>query len=218
MTTPLSEAIARAKADLETVVNNDQVQRELAESKRRADAEHAAQWRSNLQHYAPVVGWESAWSARATEAVEYVREWMRGDYGDKHLALFGPVGNGKTVAACVWVKSLVAPGCKGNPVVWLRPDDLVSAVCHAYDPASPRLARNVVLDELGEEKREDFVHAFSKFLDRTGHRLLITSNLTRAEFKARYSREPKLVSRLEHLAQAFFLGGESLRERTGGFL
>lgn len=214
----LARVIAEAEAALGHVPDA-QVQRERELAKRKAEAEHVQTWRLNLARYAPVSRWRDAWTATETEPVQIVNDWMAGLFGDRHIALFGPVGVGKTIAAAYWVKRLVEPGkFTGNPVAWLRPDDLVSAVCHSYDPNAPRLTRNIVLDEMGEEKREDFVHAMCKLLDRDGHRILITSNLTKDAFKARYSSDPKFIERLEHEATAFFLGGTSMRSKEGGFI
>lgn len=214
----LHATLEEARASLDAAGVDDRLRAEAELQRRKDEAEHAQQWRLNIAKYAPVAKWRAAWNPKRTEALDLMREWMRGDHGDRHLGLCGPKGIGKTIAAVSWVKSLVEPGkFRGNPVVWLRPDDLVSAVCHSYDPDSPRLARNIVLDEMGEERREDFVHAMRKLLDKDGHRILITSNLTREQMRSRYGHDVAFCDRLEHVAQCFYLGGESLRSNDGGF-
>jgi DNA replication protein DnaC len=214
----LQQTLARAESDLSASGADERLRAQIELDARKAETEHVQQWRMNLGALR-VAHWWKAWNPKEeTEALGVVRDWMAGELGPRHLALIGPKGIGKTIAALHWCKALVEPGKhRGSPVVWLRPDDLVSAVCHQYDPASPRLAKHVVLDEMGEEKREDFLHALRKFLDIDGHKLLITSNLTREQFTQRYSQDVALWDRINSDAQAFYLGGESLRSNDGGF-
>lgn len=217
----LDHALTEAQRDLAKVASEETVraERELAQAKQHA--EHMREWRLNLRRFAPIAEWHLAWDAQEWEAVQIVNAWVAGGMG-RHCAIFGPKGVGKTIAAAHAVKSRVEPGkYQGrNPVAWLRPDTLVSAVCHAYDPASPRLAPFIVLDEMGEEKaehREEFMHAMCKLLDAAGHKLLITSNLTKKAWIDAYGADSKFTSRMQHLATAFRVGGESRRSSGGGF-
>jgi len=193
-----------------------------AEADRRAalatEKSKAAEWRDNLRKYAPIPTWEKAWEAGATHSVQTVDTWFA-EGCKKHLWLFGPVGCGKTISAAHAVKRWVEPGTfeGDNPVSWLRPAQLVSAVFHAYDSQAPKLARRVVIEDVGYRKLpEDFEDAMCDLLDRQGMTIIVTSNMTTLEFRERF-KELRFLDRLGDTSMAVRLKGESLRSKGGGF-
>jgi DNA replication protein DnaC len=156
------------------------------------DAFKDRRWRDKVCAAAPVRAVRSAFDPKPTPAVQAVQRWLDGGC-KKDLVLRGGVGTGKTTAACVAVKHWCEPKVflddAGNgqeessseplTVLWLRPNALVSAIEHAYDQSAPKLRPFVVLDDLGRETRPEFVESFTELLDRDGHVLLITTNLTK---------------------------------------
>lgn len=169
-------------------------------------------------------------AAKRTPALIGVQRWLA-DGGRHALVIRGPVGVGKTSAACFAVRQWCEPKVHlnggGEPVeeptsakprvTWLRPDQLVSAIMHDYDERSPRLHAHVVIDDLGRETRAEFIECLCELLDRDGHTLLITSNLTKPQMAKRYEKEPRLIDRLKGQARALDLEGASLRPQGGDF-
>jgi hypothetical protein len=202
-----------------------------AARKEREVAYRAGLWRRRYRSAAPVRVADAAWDARDTPAVLTVRDWLKDP--SRHLVLRGGVGCGKTTAACVAVKHWVEPASllMGNDfdyppgvridwherhdVAWLRPDQLVSAVLHDYDESSPKLRPYVVVDDMGVETKGDFAAALCELLDRSGHTVVITTNLTKARFRERY--DLRLLDRLNDTARAIDLPEKSMRRQDGGF-
>jgi len=191
----------------------------------RAEAERHlnARWRANLKQYAPIEKWESAW--RATPSAEWPatmagRDWLDGGC-KKHLLILGAVGTGKSVAAASIVKQWVRPGDGFQPVSWLRPNDVVSAVMHAYDDDAPKLCRRIVIDDVGTETKADFSVAMCELLDRPDLTIVMTSNLMKVDpdkkgrsFRERY--DLRLVDRLNDMVTTFIVPGGSRRSQEGG--
>jgi len=199
--------------------------------KEREAAYRADLWRRRYRRAAPVRIADAAWDARDTPAVLTVRDWLREP--GRHLVLRGGVGCGKTTAACVAVKHWVDPAGlpmggdhdyspggridwhEQHDVSWLRPDQLVSAVLHDYDEKSPKLRTHVVVDDMGVETKADFAAALCELLDRAGHTVIITTNLTKVRFRERY--DLRLLDRLNDTARAIDLPEKSMRKQDGGF-
>lgn len=208
-------------------VNQARLQREReAEAKRVAEYKER-RWRDKVADAAPVRVARHAFDPNQTQAVACVLKWIAS--GCKHdLVLRGGVGTGKSTAAAVAVVQWVEPFIVTSSgelredvstmqpcVSWLRPDQLVSAIFHAYDDKAPKLRRYVVLDDLGRETRSEFVEAFCALLDSEGHTLLITTNMTKEEMREKY--DLRVLDRLNDRAVAFDLKGDSMRKQTGGF-
>lgn len=191
---------------------------EEARTRAQRDANHVAEWRANLRRYAPIPEWHVAWEAEKTSAVKVVDTWLS-EGCPKHLFLFGPVGVGKSIAAAHAVKRWVEPGTfEGEqPVSWLRPSQVVSAVFHAYAADAPRLGRRIVIEDIGYRRMpEDFEDAMCDLFDRQELTIIATLNMTSAEFNERFS-DPRFRDRLNHRARAFRLKGKSRRKDEGGF-
>jgi len=158
---------------------------------------------------------DSAWpSARAAMS------WWDGALARVFL-LRGGIGVGKTGAAGLVVASAAeslsraAPSC-GRPISWHRPGDFVSAVLHQYDASAPELgAHLVVIDDVGRETKADFEEALCTFLDDYEARLLMTTNLTKDEFRARYGE--RVRDRLLECGAAVTIEGGSRRKASGDF-
>lgn len=204
-----------------------------AAEKRAAFEEYRARvWRMRYDAAAHVRNAKLAWDAQGTPAVMAVRDWFEQGH-KRHLVLRGGVGCGKTTAACVAVKLWCEPTelvsrdggiySRGSwnehdvrhDVSWLRPDQVVSAVLHDYDDKSPKLRGLVVIDDVGLESRADFVTALCELLDRSGHTLIITTNLKRQTMRERY--DLRLLDRLNDCARAIDLPEKSMRKQDGGF-
>lgn len=140
--------------------------------------------------------------------------WL--EHGKGRLLLIrGGVGVGKSAAAAM-VASVVAFGGKGFS--WHRPKDFVSAMLHDYDVKSPKLGTDlVVVDDLGRrsETEGDFEEALCTFLDDREQRMVMTTNLTKEDFRARYGS--RVVDRLLEVGHAISIRGESRRKHTGDF-
>jgi DNA replication protein DnaC len=185
-----------------------------ADRQRELDAQRDAEWRERLRKHAPIAKWEKAWDADLSyPATKAVVDWLDMQSG-RHLCLFGAVGCGKSIAAAYAVKQWVQHS-SGN-VSWLRPNDIVSAVMHSYDDASPKLRAKVVIDDVGFNEKPEFSDALCELLDRPGHTLLMTSNLREDQFRDRY-KDPRLIDRLNDTAIAMRVKGGSRRAGDGGF-
>lgn len=146
-----------------------------------------------------------------TPGVVAVREWLASPA--RGLVIRGGVGVGKTVAAGALARMCIA---QGRAVSWHRPNEFVSAVLHSYDERSPKLAKGVVIiDDVGRETKADFEESVCTFIDDRDTRFVITTNLTRDDFRARY--DARLIDRLNHCARAVALKGASRRRQDGGF-
>jgi DNA replication protein DnaC len=219
----LSELFA-PPPDLESGDRAAEQARLEAEANAKAERAHATKWRANLKQFAPIERWECAWSAAPSDsewpATSEVQDWLNGGC-KKHLVIIGAVGVGKSIAAAAAVKHWVEPGERFQPVSWLRPDQLVSAVMHSYDPSAPKLCRYVVLDDMGRETKTDFAESLCDLLDRQGHTLIITSNLAAMHkdpsktFRGRY--DERLISRMNDTCRRFVVPGGDRRSKAGGF-
>lgn len=130
------------------------------------------------------------------------------------LMLRGGVGSGKSVAAAVAMRELIS--MKSGSASWHTPNAFVSAVMHSYDENAPKLGLDVVVvDDVGRETKADFCEALCEFIDTHSTRFVLTTNLTRDDFKQRY--DARLIDRLNHYAKAIAVKGPSRRRQDGGF-
>lgn len=219
------EALARRR--MEQALPSDAEAQRLA---RELEVFEREEWRDR------VLGITRSWVAstvfdrpRETFPARAVVRWLSEGCKPSVLVLRGGVGVGKTSAAVLAVRQWCKPGvfmsASGpalvhgvgvNQVSWLRPDQLVSAIMHEYDPSWKPLCPHVVIDDLGRETRAEFVEALCELLDRD-HTVLITTNLTKDAMKARYGKDPRLLDRLRHRAKAVDIPGETLRKKNGDF-
>lgn len=145
-------------------------------------------------------------------ALEAVRNWQQAPAAP-HLLLRGTTGTGKTVAAAWLVRHCTEPRAIRPSIVWLYPDEVVSAVMHRYDDRAPKLGRYVVIDELGTETRPEFTVALSRLLDRDHCSVLMTTNLGRAAFQERYGKDDRFTSRAGGAVEIADIAGKDRRRR-----
>jgi DNA replication protein DnaC len=146
---------------------------------------------------------------RTTEALKATAEWRRSE--DWALCLLGGVGTGKTLAACRALASW------GGTVAFFPAAE--ASLAPLYGPAAADLrtkmktAGMLVVDDLGAELLSDAWRALFDSLvnERYGWRraLLLTSNLSLEDFKARYGE--RVVDRLRDGGRIVSVGEGSLR-------
>jgi hypothetical protein len=223
----LSQTLADAQAAVMALQQDAAYQARIAEesaiARRELDAATRRRWRSSVSRVAPVRAARVAWDHRDTPATRAVLEWLEDT--SEHLVLRGGIGCGKSTAACLAVKHWCKPEIEAlsagdelrePDVSWFTPDALVSAVMHAYDESAPKLRRHVVVDDMGRERSaNEFGEALCRLLDLAEHTLLITTNLTRDEMRARY--DMRLIDRLCDTAEAVDLPAQSLRRQNPKF-
>jgi DNA replication protein DnaC len=133
---------------------------------------------------------------------------------ERVFLLRGGIGIGKSVAAGVVAKLAVFAGLD---VSWHSARELVSAVLHQYDERSPKLGNAlVIVDDVGREpKPEDFGEALCTLLDDYEAKVLLTTNMTKDDFRARY--DARLVDRLREVGGAVDIKGETRRRSSDLF-
>lgn len=147
-----------------------------------------------------------------TQASIAALEWERGS--GRVLLLRGGVGVGKSVAAAMVAQASALR--YRDSISWHRPADFASAVLHSYSDDAPKLGRDlVVVDDLGRETRTDVGEALCALIDDTATRMVLTTNLSREEFRERY--DVRLIDRLGEVGTAITLKGESRRKKGGAF-
>ena len=221
-------ALPRVTIDQATRARADELMRaEEAEKK-------VQQWRANLKKYAPIADWEHAWNAKPMPdhdprvphpdffaGSEGVFRWL-GDGCKKHLVILGAIGSGKSIGAAVAVRKWVEPGIGFNPVCWMTADQLVSAMFHQYSDESPKLCRYNVIDDVGDERKDDFEEALAKALEMQDVTFVMTSNLALRHkdqaltFRGRYKRG-RLIDRMRATCTTVVVPGGSRRDQSGGF-
>lgn len=197
------------------------------------EQKHVEQWRANLKAYAPIEEWEDAWNAKSMPdhnpevedpnfyaGTQGVLNWIANGC-QKHMVLIGAIGCGKSIAAAVAVRHWVNP-THFQPVCWMTADELVSAVFHKYDTNAPKLCRYNVIDDVGDERKEDFEEALRKLLEMQDRKVVITSNLAlkhkdpKKTWSGRYPRG-RLTSMMRAKCTAIVIPGGSRRNETGEF-
>jgi DNA replication protein DnaC len=205
-------------------------ERQMAALEERREAE----WREAVGRVCPAPETQTVFAGDMveTEAAKSVNAWLSA-MPRKVLVLRGGVGCGKSVAAALAVKHWCRPAIgksadpfnerpvtftviRGLSCAWLSPDDVVSAVMHAYDDKSPKLCPYLVIDDMGRESKPEFAEALCRLLDSGKHTMVITTNLSKQQLRERYP-DLRLIDRLNHAAMATDLKSKSLRRQDGGF-
>jgi DNA replication protein DnaC len=167
-----------------------------------------------------------ALAAKPTMALEAARRWIS-DTSSPYLALLGPPGTGKSVAAAIVLLGRLrestwngdATGIERWPVMWVQAGELtrVSAFGDSHTDwlKAMRGAELLCLDDLGDEATElgkaqlvDVVLA----RHRTGRRTIVTSNLRADAIRKRYG--DALVDRIREGMAPDLTGEKSMRGRT----
>jgi DNA replication protein DnaC len=186
----------------------------IAEERRRAHGESRERARALVSRwYAPRVV-AAAMGDEQTAATSVVQRWI--DRGKpRGLMLRGGVGVGKTVAAARWLAHELCAGAGADDVCSYRHDAIVGPVLHLYDDRNRPMPRYAVIDDVGRETKADFVEALCAVLDEGRCTLLMTSNLTGEQMRARY--DARLIDRLNESCAAVDIAGASRRRQDGGF-
>jgi DNA replication protein DnaC len=74
----------------------------------------------------------------------------------------------------------------------------------------------VAIDDVGRETKAEFSEALCAFIDDCAARVIMTTNLTKAQFRERYS-DPRLLDRMREVGQAVDLKGVSRRRQSEDF-
>lgn len=226
MTNPVEKIMRDVQARLDDPIYQAELAKQRAEEEAADAAWKLSAWKADTLRLAPVQVARFAFGGMETPAVQAVRRWLDSDT-KKHLVLRGGVGSGKSTAACFAVKHWCEPTIvrmdgmsdmkrHSMDVVWLRPDQLVSAVMHAYDKENPKMRTNVVIDDMGRETKQDFPEALCEVIDSGAHRLLITTNLRKEQFRQRYT-DLRLIDRMNDTCVAVDLPDKSMRRQDGDF-
>lgn len=174
----------------------------------------------------PGVSLSAAKAPSDTDAIQAARQWTKDDARlVPALVLVGDKGTGKSVAAAwatlQWARKFPwndrASGTQTEPMVWL--DTAGLRRLGDFGPEAARLvdavatARWVVFDDAGREGSPRAMEAVSDALmercDKS-RRFVLTTNLTKDAFKARYG-EP-LTDRLRSSGLIVALKGQSMRQ------
>lgn len=146
----------------------------------------------------------------ATRSLQLVQGWLQGP--SPFLVLLGPAGRGKTVA-CAWAIAEEA----GRYMTAKKLERLFLAQYGAVLEEQDRAMRYrglLVVDDVGTElKRDEFTSSLYEVVNArqgAGRRTILTTNLSRKEFEARY-RDARLLSRLRRAEFAADAGAD-LRE------
>lgn len=217
---------AREAEERERAVKN-------AAERERLEAAKIAAWRQRVQAVVPVLDVDELFVEPVeSQALTAARKWHDAPQGHG-LVLRGGCGVGKTFAlakiVCWWLEPKIIETTGGwlaySPppdISWLRPDELVSAVLHAYDAKAPKLHRHIVIDDIGRETKADFTEALCRVLetrvanDRWNpgpHVVIGSTNCSKAEMRQRY--DLRLLERLNERCIAVDVRGPSLRPQSG---
>ncbi len=138
-----------------------------------------------------------------------VADWLT-DNGGRGLLLIGGCGLGKTMIATRIIPLLLLRYCRKNATV-------CTARELAQDP-DPIMARHIiVVDDVGTESMSNIYGnkrvPFAELCDaaeRRGKLLIVTSNLTADEIKARYGE--RVIDRLRAITKPIVFSGKSMRK------
>lgn len=222
----VAEAEARERTEAEerglTVRQAREADRlEASIRRRQAEERHAVRareaWIDRHRRFAPLAAVEAVYdrALRDRPATKHVRAFMNSQR--PALVLMGGTGVGKTVAALAAVR-------EQPQGVFVKAAELARAV----DPWWRERAEGwrqvdieaplFVVDDLGAETDEPRFHqalfAVVDTRDAADRKTIIASNLKPAQIRERYG--DRIADRLNAMARAVRIGGESLREQGAG--
>lgn len=209
-----------AERALELGVTPEELHRRNSESAARRERERCrSSWFGRHRDAVREGVLEDIWAGRLAnpKPLRIVDAWLETDA--PCLVLLGGTGIGKTTAAIHG--SLRFPDTSR----FVRASDLGAAIRPTPDERklgarelSPRHVEYLILDDLGSEQ---ITHRFTEALftaidsrQSPQRRTVITSNLSRADFRARY--DARIISRLNDIARAIDVPGEDMRQRRAG--
>lgn len=147
-------------------------------------------------------------------AIAQMRAWVA---TDGICVLAGPTGVGKTVGATWW--AMRQQHSKGSYIaapLFVTADAFFRAARWSEDRERWRSAPTLIVDDLGLEPQSDAVTAdFDVLVDRfyaERGRLVLTTNLTAAQFRERYGA--RAHDRLREAGEWLSIVGPSLRRRS----
>ncbi len=153
-------------------------------------------------------------------AVQLARLWLTAPDSPPHVMFRGPPRSGKTLASALLVQHWVEPGKGRGAVLALHPNALISAMLHDYDEKSPKIGptvRLVVVDDIGREsKQAGLVESLCMLLDRRNLRVVMSTNLSKLDFRKVYD-DPRLLERLRETTYAADVKAGGERHAPGDF-
>ena len=156
------------------------------------------------------------WAAEAEAWLSEYRAARKAGRTPPSLVIMGPVGTGKTWTAAALARSVLVEDTV--PVTFLTAQQLIDAVKPAQggldvDMQQFEITPLLVLDDLGNERltewAADQLHRLAHARSHNGRPMIITTNFSGAEIKARYSM--RIVERLFGGARLVTIAGNSRR-------
>lgn len=194
---------------------------ERAERERQKSEMEARQKADNRQRYSYEAGVrlpddvfeDLAWNTlKPTPALEAAHKWFL-DGTKPWLFLSGPTGCGKTVASAAMI-------AERSRTASVKSVDVVRSFAGFFGDAAERQERwktvsMLAIDDIGTEPDADrMLNALLELMDarqsKTRTPTVVTTNLKRAEFAARYKND-RLMSRMVSMAEWVVLDGADLR-------
>lgn len=209
---PVYDAETQARVDAE---------REQAEREQRAMERRLRLKESGIAVTGEDLGRLVADQLEDTIALRKVRAWhevasgrrpSRSGRPMRFLALLGPMGTGKTVAAAYVIAE------RGG--MYVTADEVRRAYVSEHEQARDARRRLeaigvVVVDDVGTERNaDDTRHALYELVNRRQRgrqATILTGNMTRQDFTTRY--DARMLDRIEHQGAIVEITGESLRRR-----
>jgi DNA replication protein DnaC len=134
------------------------------------------------------------------------------------VILAGPIGSGKTFAACV-LGVIVCNFCEGDD--WIRLEGKFvqshAILKAAFDNVDYATDPFLIVDDMGREHFTDKgfgISEWDRFFDARYADMMptiVTTNLTETEFEEKYNR--RILDRLKECAEWIVFSGQSLRGR-----
>lgn len=152
-----------------------------------------------------------------SKPLAHVKRWLGSAGARPMLILCGAVGVGKTLAAAWAIAERRDGVAVRSPDLGMRVFPYTNEMRAGVVEANIRSAL-FVLDDLGDEDLGDqrWRRAFGAWVEaRQMYGVtLVTTNLLKRQFRDRY--DARAIDRLNAIATAIEIGGESLREKGGG--
>lgn len=160
---------------------------------------------------------EAASNPVDTKSLEFARDWFEGSDSQRTswLVLGGTVGAGKTVAATWCITHAIERGMRARNILAVDLASISSFNEGADELAALRRIQLLVVDDLGKERLSEYAAGIFFGVFDTRHqsmlRTVITTNLSAAEFKARYAA---LADRINEDGRMLWSSGVSLRKEV----
>lgn len=196
---------------------------QAAEEAQKRAAAHRTEWDRLLVAAAPWRATDRVLTRSYADdwpAVRLARAWLDDPEAASHIMFRGPPRSGKTLASTLLVQHWVEPGKGRGAVLALHPNALISAMLHDYDDKSPKIGPNVrlvVVDDIGREsKQAGLIESLCMLLDRRNLRVVMSTNLSKLDFRKVYT-DDRLLERLRESTYAADVKAGGERHTPGDF-